>query len=98
MQQCYIALSHVAHPPLPILGLYVYSVPKFDGDPIFFKKETQKGPIFPKKGDLKGTFFKQKGDLTRSLALLLPEYRGGIVRERFATQIYDSNSAFRDTF
>ena len=94
MQQCYIALSHVAHPPLPILGLYVHSVPKIDGDPIFLKR----GPIFPKKGDLKGTFFKQKGDLTRSLALFLPEYRRGIARERFATQIYDSNSVFHDTF
>ena len=71
-------------------------MPKIDGDPIFFKKGTHL--IFPKKGDLKGTFFKQKGDLTRSLALLLPVYHGGIVRERFATQIYDSNSAFRDTF
>ncbi len=73
-------------------------MPKINGDPIFLKRGPKGDPFFPKKGDLKGTFFKQKGDLTRSLALLLPEYRGGIVHERFATQIYDSNSAFCDTF
>ena len=71
---------------------------KIEGDPIFLKRGPKGDPFFPKKGDLKGTFFKQKGDLTRSLALLLPEYRRGIARERFATQIYDSNSVFRDTF